>query len=291
LYSTQRVVSPLDWANTRRTFDGYKVFWKNEKWSVDSFYMHPVYPDARNFDSPEENQEFMGFWSTCRPCEHRTLDLFYLAYNNSVAGFKYDTLGGRWSKTSDFWQFEVEGAVQLGENVDRSDHSAGFWVAGLSRKFPCVPWTPMLSVYYDWASGSDDLGAGNGYHHLFPLAHKYLGFMDLFGRRNIETPNVQLMLTPHEKVEILLWYYYFFLQNRNDTPYSVVMTPYNAANAPASADLGHEIDLTLSYRFRPRATVLVGYSHFFAGEYYARTPGVAHRDDADFLYTQLQVDF
>ncbi|MBM4094273.1 MAG: hypothetical protein FJ276_33420 [Planctomycetes bacterium] len=291
LYGSQRVVSPLDWANSRRTFEGYKVFWKGEKWSVDSFYTHPVYPDARNFDSPEENHEFMGFWGTCKPCEHRTLDLFYLAYNDSIAGFKYDTLGGRWLKTIDNWQFEVEGAAQFGENTDRSDHAAGFCVAGLSRKFPGVAWEPMLSAYYDWASGSDDRGAGHGYHHLFPLAHRYLGFMDLFGRRNLETPNVQLLLKPHEKIEILVWYYYFFLENKNDTPYSIVMTPYNPANAPASADLGQEIDLALTYRFTPRASALIGYSHFFAGAYYELTPGVAYRDDADFAYAQFQVDF
>ncbi|GAB6165909.1 hypothetical protein JCM19992_19090 [Thermostilla marina] len=94
--------------------------------------------------------------------------------------------------TADFdhWLFEAEGAVQFGAFQD-AGHGAGAWTLGLGRKFPELPWSPVLTAYYDWASG--DVRQGNGYHHLFPLGHKYLGFMDLFGRRNIESPNVQLV--------------------------------------------------------------------------------------------------
>jgi hypothetical protein len=291
LYGVERIISPLDWANTRRTFEGYKVFWKNSTWALDSFYTRPVLPAPRRFDSPDYDREFMGFWGTYKGCKHRTVDLFYLAYNNRDVGFKYDTLGGRWWSEHGDWLLELEGAVQLGTNADGTNHKAGFWVAGLGRKLTRLPWKPTLWVYYDWASGTNDLGAGNGYDHLFPLAHKYLGFMDLYGRRNIETPNVQLSFKPCEKVRILLWYYYFFLQNSNDTPYSVAMTPYNPGNAPASADLGHEIDVTATYAIAPRASLLLGYSHFFAGQYYKLTPGVPFRNDADFFYVQYQMDF
>lgn len=291
LYGEERLVSPLDWANTRRTFEGYKVFWKGSKWAVDCFYTRPVFPSPRNFDSPDYDQEFMGFWAANKGCQHRTIDLFYLVYNNGDVGFKYDTVGGRWRSEHGDWLCEFEGAVQFGKNSDDSDHSAGFWVAGLGRKLPCLPWQATLWAYYDWASGTNDLAAGHGYDQLFPLSHKYLGFMDLYGRRNIESPNLQLSLKPCDKIRVLLWYYYFFLQNSNDTPYSVVMTPYNPNNAPASADLGHEIDFTVTYAVTPRASVLVGYSHFFAGQYYKLTPGVPFRDDADFCYTQFQVNF
>jgi hypothetical protein len=146
-------------------------------------------------------------------------------------------------------------------------------------------------AYYDWANGTDDRGAGNGFNQLFPLAHKYLGFMDLFGRSNIESPNVQLTMQPHEKLKVLVWYYYFFLQNGNDAPYSVVMSPFNPANAPASRDLGHEIDLLFTYSLTPRIELLFGYSHFFAGDYYKLTPGVPYDGDADFFYTHFLVNF
>ena len=92
-------------------------------------------------------------------------------------------------------------------------------------------------------------------------------------------------------MKVLFWYYYLFLENRNDTPYSVAMTPFNPANAPASADLGHEIDAIVTYTINPRTSILFGYSHFFTGRYYKLTPGLPFRRDTDFLYTQLTFNF
>ena len=37
-YGSQRLISTLDWANTRRTFEGAKVFWHGDKWDVDAFW-------------------------------------------------------------------------------------------------------------------------------------------------------------------------------------------------------------------------------------------------------------
>jgi hypothetical protein len=150
---------------------------------------------------------------------------------------------------------------------------------------------PTLWIYYDWASGSNDLGAGNGFNHLFPLAHKYLGFMDLYGRSNIQTPNVQLTVQPSEKWKLMVWYYYFFLQTRDDTPYNVNMTPFNPGNRPASRDLGHEIDFLATYTICPRMDLLLGYSQFFSGRYYSQTPGAPHQGNASFFYVQWQWNF
>jgi len=288
LYGAQRTVSPLDWANTRRTFEGYKLFWKGEQWKIDAFSVRPMRVDPDRFDSPNYDQELMGLYTTYQPCKHRTLDLYYLRFENQVADFEFDTLGSRFAGETGPWAWEIEAALQLGD-FQRSNHTAGAWTVGLGRKFESLPWSPTVWAYYDWASGSDE--TGNGYHHLFPLAHKYLGFMDLFGRRNIETPNVRVTLSPTKKLKLLLWYYVFFLENKNDVPYSVVMTPFNQGNAPASAYLGQELDLTASWQMNPRANLLLGYSHFFAGDYYRDTPGVPHRGDADFFYTQFTLNF
>jgi hypothetical protein len=293
LYGAERLISPLDWANTRRTFEGLKFFWQGEDWNVDFFAVRPIFPQPERFDSAMYDEEFFGGWATYKAIPNRTIDLFALQYNSDrgTDHFRYTTLGGRWLGNQDDFLWEAEGGVQFGENTDGSDHSAGFVTGGIGRKWSDFAWKPQLMGYYDWANGTDDRGAGNGFNRLFPLAHKYLGFMDLFGRSNIESPNVQLTMQPHEKLKVLVWYYYLFLQNGNDTPYSVVMTPFNPANAPASRDLGHEIDLLFTYALTPRMEILFGYSHFFAGDYYKLTPGVPYRDDADFFYTHFLWNF
>ena len=63
------------------------------------------------------------------------------------------------------------------------------------------------------------------------------------------------------------------------------------ANAPASRNLGDEIDFIATIALNTRTSLLFGYSHFFAGDYYEETPGVPFRRDADFLYTQFQINF
>src|SRR5262245_56685417 len=42
LYGSQRLISPLDWANTRRTFQGFKLYWQDDDWNIDFFATHPV---------------------------------------------------------------------------------------------------------------------------------------------------------------------------------------------------------------------------------------------------------
>ena len=216
-------MSPLDWVNTRRTFEGYKLFWKGTDWDIDAFWTNPVGIEPTSLDSPNQDQEFMGIYSTYKGSESETIGFYYLRLINSrgTNDFQFDTLGTRWQGSHCDWLWEVEGAVQFGDNTAGSDHSAGFYTLGLGRKLPCWTWSPTLLVYYDWASGDDT--QFNGYDHLFSLAHKYNGFMDLFGRRNLEDTNVLLALQPNPKTRLLMWYHLFYLQDGNDIPYSVAM--------------------------------------------------------------------
>jgi hypothetical protein len=290
LYGNQRLISPLDWANTRRTFEGAKLMWAGEDWNADFFYTRPVLVQPTRFDSPDYNQEFMGAYATRKSDPNSTIDLYALQYNNSASGqaFRYTTLGSRWLRKEGDWTFEAEGAYQFGTTTQQSDHAAGFAMAGLGYTWSEMAWKPTLTASYDWASGGNLLGGRRGFDHLFPLGHKYLGFMDLYGRSNINTPNVQLSMRPTQKCQILLWYYYFFLDRLDDTPYNVNMTPFQAGFAPTSRDLGHEIDLICTYQLSDRQEILLGYSHFVSGAYYDPLP---EHGSANFFYTQYQINF
>jgi hypothetical protein len=293
LFGDQRVISPLDWANTRRTFDGYRFTGKNKTFSLDGFWTNPITPDARRFDSPDLAQEFMGLYSSYSGRTNETIDLYALRYLNDrgVNDFEFNTFGSRWNGSEGDFFWDLEGACQLGRNTDGSAHEAGAFTIGGGRKLSKSESNPILWLYFDWASGADQRGAGNGYHHLFPLAHRFNGFMDLFGRRNLGDANALLTFKPQKKLSMIVWYHYLWLANRNDTPYSVVMTPFNPGNAPASRELGHELDLLGIYAVTPRQQVQLGFSYFWSGAYYKRTPGVPTDSDANFLYTQWSLAF
>jgi hypothetical protein len=298
LYGAERVVSPLDWANTRRTFDGLKVTWKGTTWDLDGFWTRPV-PNAFNsesFNNPDQSQQFMGIYATSNQSKTRVVDLYYLRYLETDGGmnpnFEFDTFGARVDSTSGPWLGTVEAAYQFGEFNDVR-HAAGFYTLGAGHAWASRRWKPTLWAYYDWASGAAPANGvfGNGYNHLFPLSHKYLGFMDLFGRRNIEDWNFLLTVDPHETWRLLAWWHIFHLQDDEDVPYNVAMQP-SASVAGGSTYLGQELDLLATWDITPRLNLLLGYSHFFVGDFYATNPSPGLFDgDADFYYTQIQFNF
>jgi hypothetical protein len=311
LYGNQRLVSPLDWANTRRTFDGYKLMYSNRDWDVDGFFVHPVKRLLSNqgtnqWDGADADTLFYGTYATRKGLEIGQLDTYYLGIDYLTPGASFHTLGSRLAGSYEGLLYEFEGGTQFGRNANGSDHTAGFAVAGLGRQLDISlvgnSWKPTIWGWYDYASGEDnfaDAGRfGDGFDHLFPLAHKYNGLMDLFGRRNLHDINAQL-ITPFfsDRVSLMLWYHYFLLDNLT-TPYNVNMTPFNTVAAAADRELGHELDVLFTINLNPRNSMLVGYSYFNAGDYYTQTSGrvagangIPTLSDAHFVYVQYQMQF
>ncbi|MFK8112141.1 MAG: alginate export family protein [Rubripirellula sp.] len=300
----QRLVSPLDWANTRRSFQGVRGTYKGDVWNVDGFFVNPLNRNAANeskIDDANENVDFYGVFASRSDLDIGTVDAYYFGLNNDALDFDYHTLGTRVAGSTDGGlMYDVEGGTQFGTNSPGfGDHNANFFTAGLGRKLSictdCGEWNPILWFWYDYASGGDDVPAArgdDGFDHLFPLAHKYNGFMDLFGRRNLHDINAQF-ITPvmgSKKVKLLLWYHYFLLDEAT-TPYGVTMAPFNANNAAGDKELGHELDVVFNINLNPRNNVLLGYSYFSAGDYYDTTVGVPTNEDAQFLYMQYQSRF
>ena len=298
LYGAQRVISPLDWANTRRTFEGGKLMWTGPNWDIDAFWTRPV-PDTtanvHSVNSPDQSQEYMGVYSTYKGLENETLDIYYTRYiETDGTGFEFNTAGGRWTGSHCAWLWDIEAAIQYGD-VGNVDNDHGFYTIGFGHKLESLCWQPTFWTYFDWASGENAGPAGTaatnrGYHQQFPLGHKYLGFMDLFGRRNIEDLNFLLTANPTSELKLLAWYHIFHLQD-NDVPYNVVMGPSATVNGGDSS-LGQELDLMLSWNYGPRQNLILGYSHFFAGDFYSTNGSAGLFDgDADFYYTQMTVNF
>jgi hypothetical protein len=293
LYGDQRLISPLDWANTRRTFDGAKLMWAEGDWKVDGFWTKPVFVHPEHLDTMDDDLQFYGAYSTYNGIKDHVIDLYWIGYQSDRAlfpgtqPFVYQTVGSRWAATWDCWTTIAEGAYQFGD-YGAQNHSAGFFTLGAGHKWNDHCWKPEAWAYYDWASGSDTIG--NGFNQLYPLGHKYLGFMDFFARTNIQDVNFTLSATPTPKLKSLLWWHIFFLENSNDVPYNVNGRPF-VLTPGGDPYLGQEIDLLFTYNVTPRAEILIGYSHFFTGDWYRTNPAAPFAGDADFLYTQFSQKF
>ena len=289
LYGAERLISPLDWANTRRTFEGIKLMYAEDDWKVDGFFTHyvPVRPFA--LDEADYEQPFYGVYGTYAGWENKTLDLYYIGYDNNhnddpiVSDFSLNTVGSRLFATEGDWMYEAEGGYQFGRQSGlQQDQSAGFATAGIGHKYPKHRWTPTVWVYYDYASGNFPGGDFNRFNQLFPLAHKYFGFIDAVQRSNIEAPNVLMTMSPTKKFEFQIWYWYFLANSASDIVPSIGGTP---AESLSRTHFGDELDLLSKYKVGPRTNVLIGYSHFWRGD------KILAPRDADFFYTQWEMNF
>ena len=297
LFGSQRLVSPLDWANTRRTFQGARVFRPGEKFDLDFFWAQPVVPNRDALDSVDNNVNFAGAWATYRPRKGTFLDLYYLMLDNTSAVTQLDiqrapvtvhTLGSRFAGDRDgrlLWDFE--GAVQLGRR-GAGDVIAGMATAGLGYHAKEMPWNPTLWAYYDFASGDDNPNSGNftTFNQLFPFGHYYLGWLDVVGRQNIHDVSASLHLYPANWLTLWLQYHNFWLASPRDALYSAGGVALRRDPTGQSGTyVGNEIDVILNFHLSRRTDVLFGYSYLFAGEFLKNTqkPGTGS-PDASALY-------
>jgi len=296
LLGSQRLVSTLDWANTRRTFEGVRVFRQGEKWDVDLFWTQLVPPLPSDFDRADHKRDFAGAWLTYRPKPGHFIDLYYLYANHNrpvneqglaVAPFDANTFGTRYAGDRNNWLWDFETAVQFGRRGGQ-DLLAGASTAGVGRRFAEAPARPTAWIYYDWASGDASPGVGgrsSTFNQLYPFGHYYLGWIDLVGRQNIHDVNGHLLLFPANWVTLWLQYHHFWLHHRRDALYNAggVAIRRDPTGA-AGNNVGDEIDVVLNIRLARYTDMLTGYSRLFGGSFLERTANQNLAADSDLTY-------
>jgi hypothetical protein len=300
LFGSQRLISPLDWANTRRTFEGVDVFRHGEKFDVDAFWVSPVVPDPSRFDSVNDHRNFAGLWTTYRPRKGTALDAYYLVLDDTEPApppgvtkpqppYTVHTLGSRYFGDYCHFLWDFEGMVQVGAREQQSI-LAGAYTVGGGYDFAKLPWNPTFWAYYDYASGDnhpDGTGGSFGtFNQLFPFGHYYFGFLDLVGRQNIEDFNLHLFLYPTKWITLWTQYHNFHLASATDALYSAGGVPERRdVTGKAGRDVGQEIDFFCNFHLSFHSDILVGYSHLYSGSFIqatSKTPAQAR--DPELFY-------
>jgi hypothetical protein len=296
LLGSQRLLSPPDWLNTRRTFNGVRGYYVGKKWDVDVFWAQPVVPDPSNLDSVDNNQNFAGAWVTHRPDKGQFRDFYYLFLdntNNTVqqgierAPFNIHTLGTRWAGDKNRWLYDFEGMLQFGER-GAGDIFAAAGTAGVGRQL-CAPLNPTVWLYYDFASGDQNPNAGDfhTFNQLFPFGHYYMGWLDLVARQNIHDVNAHLYLYPTKWITVNVQYHHFELASRKDALYNAGGNAIRRdPTGAAGRHVGDEIDLIVNFHLTRQSDLMVGYSHLWAGDFLEATgPG----RDPELLFVMFNV--
>lgn len=298
LYGSERLISPLEWVNTLRTFQGVRVWRQGHHWDIDMFWVRPVIPDPVRFNSVDRDQSFAGIWTTYRPRPGWFNDWYYLNRDfarpafvgeyGARGGFNVSTLGTRTVGDYQNVLWDVELMLQFGKHVNQQIW-AGATSSGLGYRFARLPFNAQFWLYYDWASGDSNPGVGNTFgtfNQLFPFGHYYLGFLDLVGRQNIRDANCQFVCYPTKWLIFLAQYHRFFLDQPKSPLFTAGGVPIRRdPTGRAGRDVGHELDLLVNIHIDAHQDVLIGYSKLFAGEFIRQTgPNVS----PELFYIQYQ---
>lgn len=298
-FGKQRVVSPLDWVNTRRTFDGARVIAERGPWRVDAFAARLVAVEKHDFNNEDSGADFYGWYAT-RPLADRkaVLDLYWLVADNDTAVFngvsgdelRYTAgarLGGLCGESG--FDYDVEAAYQYGD-VGRADVTAWSVASQIGWSPADCPAKSRVYVGYDYATGDDDptddeVGT---YNQLYPLGHAYLGYIDLIGRQNIQDLSVGVSAEPCRYAKVRIDGHWFERAETSDAVYGTSGAIVRAGDAGSSREVGRELDVTVIVPIDPHTAAQVGYSRFWAGDFIEESGA---SEDVEFAYAQLQYTF
>lgn len=315
LYGKQRLISPLDWANSRRRFDGAKLMYQSAQLDVDAFWTKPIVfrpdPFRGTWDPPidegldrkpdhwREEQQFYGIYSSYKGIPNHVVDVYFLGLNDrgvlvNANGQRGDlsvyTLGSRFGGVSGNFDYDVEGAGQWGVWNGDEWHA---WMVGSEAgyTFKQTAMTPRVGLGFDYATGDDTPrdNAHETFNQLFPLGHAWLGYMDLVARQNIIAPNVNFSFKPRREINVQLIWYHFWLDSNLDALYNAGGAPIRRNVSGSSGNgVGDELDLRITWNVDVHSTLMLGWSHLWPDNFINSS---GRSRDADFLYLQYEFRF
>lgn len=284
LYGSERQVAPLDWFNTRRTFEGAKTFWQDDKFTLDVFGVAPVVPNPGGWSSIDDHSFFSGVWATYRPKEGDYIDLYYtnLSRANGAAtgmgpyagAYDTNTIGSRYAGVLDrrlIW--DVEGILQFGRYEDRPSFAQAL-TTGVGYAFPDLPMLPQFWVVYDHGSGDQHPGTGvhSTFNQEFHFGHPVFGWIDDFGRDNMNDLSFQAECFPTYWITAWTQFHILRLDSPRDglyNPGGIVLRQDPAGTA--GTNVGEELNFVLNFHLSNHQDLLVAWVYFFAGSYIKKT--------------------
>ncbi len=297
-FGKQRLVSPLDWSNTRRSFDGVRLTARASSWKIDGFWTKYDVIHKYSFNRPgESGLDLYGLYGTGSAGELGRIDLYWLGterdrstWGGATADEKRQTFGGRlWGGSKSGWDWEMESAFQVGTH-GRRDIRAWMATGEVGHTWSQTHFRPRLSTGVDYASGDGDPSDGevNTFDHILPLGHAYLGYIDFVGRQNILDWRQETRFNLGHGWMVTAANHLFWLDEPADALYNAGSGVVRPGRPGAPRRVGSELDFTASQTFSRFLRLDGGYSRFWAGPFIRAT---GPSESMDFFYLAIQTTF
>ena len=293
-YGDQRLVSPLDWSNIARAWDGARLRWRDSSFTVDAFETV-----VKEVNTARRNGHFWGLYASHAAVPRHEFDAFLFGRDQGDASFTNEhgtrgnrsdrTLGARFKGAAAGADYSGEAAWQFGRTAGQRARAWGMaTTAGYTFERPIKP---RVGVEYDFASGDSDPSdnIAQTFDPLFPFQHFYQGYQDIFAWKNGHAFKAGVSVDPKPDWRAQADLHHFRLHHSFDSWYDAAGSSLaRSATGSAGKDIGTELDLHVKGRFRGVIGLWFGYSRFFAGSFVKATTG---RGDRDWGFFQATFDF
>jgi hypothetical protein len=298
-YGDGRLVGPLLWANTARTFDAARVTTGGKGYRVDAFASSVVKIDQTRFDKNIPGNNFYGTYiTTTRLIPRASVEPFFFWRRqsglNSEAGVRstmnFGTLGLRLAGKQSTVDYDAQVAGQHGSLGDEPIRAwAGHALLGYS--LAGVVLHPRLWGEYNQATG-DSNPADNRketFDQLYPTGHDKYGLTDLVGWQNMRHVRGGLDVAFTKLWSATARYSHYWLEDAHDALYNgggAVLA--RSPTGVAGTNVGQEVDLVVSGKARTGLGLSAGIGHFMPGDFLkTTTPGHTYT----YPYAMLTFDF
>lgn len=297
-----RLMSPLDWHNVGRSWDGIHLTYAPEGWHLFGFFVNIADGGIFGGESGDADDDllFGGIYVSYRGVKDHEFDGYafhrhfsdddFASEQGGPLGDRQDTTMGLRAKGK-LGSFDYSGelAFQFGEQAE--DDVRSFALALLLGYTIDIDWKPRIAIEYAFAGGDDDPADGDvgTFDPLFPFGHYYHGHIDLAGWRNLHSFMLAIRIQPLQNLSVHLDAHLFRLAEDADAWYSAAGSPIRRDLTGSSGrSVGGEVDVYAKWKlWEERLEFWAGYSHFFAGSFVDDT---GEDPDMDWVFLQILVN-
>jgi len=271
-YGAQRLIGPLDWTNTSRSWDAVKLEIGTSDAKVDLFASSVVVIDPAHPDHHHDGFNIHGAYGSFKRLVPRATVEPYLLWKTGrvsiwTAGLRVAAMPG--TPGLHGFDYQAEFAKQWG-TLGTLSHSAaaGYAIAGYSTGKRA--WTPHLSAEFSHASGDPNPGSGTHrtFDQLLPTNHLFYGISDPVGWQNMNMARVGADVKPHKRLQVGADYRELWLDSARDALYNVAG---GAAVKPLAGNtarhIGGEADLSATWAVSSQWRLGAGFGHLTAGRF------------------------
>ena len=317
---SRRLVARNRFRNTSNGFTGLRATWRGAGGVlVDAFFVLPVNRAPSDFASLVDNAVRLDaetsrtrFWGlfVAQPelIGRATGEIYLYGFHDEdrpqfhVADRDLYTPGMRLVAKPEAgrWDYELEAAMQFGTSrATRSPgdlrdlaHLAGFVHASLGYTW-ASPWSPRLSLDYDYASGDAHPGDGvdNRFDTLYGARSFDYGPTGIYGpfvRSNIDTPGLRIEFKPEKRLDVMVGYRLVWLASSRDSWTTAKLTDPSGA---AGSYLGEQIEARLRYALSGNVELEAGGAFLARGTFQRSVAGAPDSPNTSYAYTAATLSF